>query len=155
MKSISFNHPLHTSPLRHPFPFFPLGKESIIHAFPSLGECPLQQGLKSGKFNRSEVKIEMRQLNLGTPFLDEHFILRHVYGRDPCRGQPSVNTGLHSLCFFRWHELQVWSRPTWEVLKWEKICIYAAGELDAATKCVLIQGTMKAVVEWQVAVVLL
>lgn len=36
----------------------------------------------------------MRQLNLGAPFLDGHRILGHVYCRDPCRGQVSVNTGL-------------------------------------------------------------
>lgn len=38
----------------------------------------------------SEIKIEMRQLNMGTPFLDEQFIPGYMYWRLPCRGQRSV-----------------------------------------------------------------
>lgn len=53
------------------------------------------------KFNRSEVKIEMRQLNLGAPFPVELSILSHMYCRDPCRGQISVKIGLQFACSSR------------------------------------------------------
>lgn len=63
-----------------PFPFFyPLGEESIIHAFPSLGECPLQQGLKSAGLTEVKPKLRWGNSIRVHLFLDEHFILgEHV-----------------------------------------------------------------------------
>lgn len=93
------------SPLWLSFPFFPFGWRIYYSCFSFTPGVSTSTRFEVGKFNRSGVK-KKKKLRWGnsiwvSPYLDERFILGHVFLRGQCRGQISVKTRPKSVYSFR------------------------------------------------------